>query len=419
MDKIPLCLIGCGGMGHRHILAYKELEDSGIGNIELMAVCDLNPQNADLGKREVERLFGRTPLVFTDLDEVVKHPDIAAVDIVTDPAVHHQVAVPILEAGKHVLCEKPLGITIRACKAMIDAAEQNNVVLATAENLRRDPPNRLARSIIDHGLLEDPYLMIHNSMGGNGDKIYITPWRHMKDKGALGLDMAVHYTDIVQYYMGEFEEFYGMGKIVETVRYRPEPDASGHNQLESYRERFKTFPESIEPTGEDAVFGTYKMKSGAMVQFSFARAGRGGGNWDRSVHGRLGTLFAPGDRNGRAVVLKLEGQTLEGEEILELLPNFKMSEITARVFGEKMVTYDPQEYNPDSKHMAIEMHDFAAAVLTGGKPEVDGYLGMTAVAAIYGIFESGIAGRPVTMDEMLSGAVDAYQQDIDAALGLT
>ena len=43
----------------------------------------------------------------------------------------------------------------------------------------------------------------------------------------------------------------------------------------------------------------------------------------------------------------------------------------------------------------------------------------TAVAAIYGVFESGIAGRPVTMDEMLSGAVDAYQQDVDAALGLT
>ena len=160
------------------------------------------------------------------------------------------------------------------------------------------------------------------------------------------------------------------------------------------------------------------MISGAMVQFSFARAGRGGGNWDRSVHGRLGTLFAPGDRNGRAVVLKLEGQTLEGEEILELLPNFKMSEITARVFGEKMVTYDPREYNPDTKHMAIEMHDFGEAILKGSSPEVDGYLGMTAVAAIYGAYESILAGRAVGMDEILSGQVRAYQQDIDTALGL-
>ena len=112
MEKVPLCVIGCGGMGHRHILAHKELEESGIGNIELIAVCDSNPKNADLGKREVERLFDRTPLVFTDLDKALAHPDIAAVDVVTDPSVHHQVAVPALEAGKHALVEKPLGITI-------------------------------------------------------------------------------------------------------------------------------------------------------------------------------------------------------------------------------------------------------------------------------------------------------------------
>ena len=94
MEKTPLCLVGCGGMGHRHILAYKELEDSGIGNIELMAVCDLNPNSANLGKREIERLFGRTPLVFTDLDKALAHPDIAAIDVATEPSFHHQVAVP-------------------------------------------------------------------------------------------------------------------------------------------------------------------------------------------------------------------------------------------------------------------------------------------------------------------------------------
>lgn len=414
MDKIPLCLIGCGGMGHRHILAYRELEDSGIGNIDLVAVCDVNPKNADLGKREVERLFGRTPMVFTDVEQVAAQGDIGAVDIVTDPSFHHTVALPVLEAGKHAIVEKPLGITIRACQAMIAAAEKAGVVLSTAENLRRDPPNRLARSIIDHGLLGDPYLMIHNSLGG-GDRIYITPWRHMKDKGALGLDMGVHYTDIIQYYMGEYEEFYGCGRIVEPVRYRP--DDAGRD-LESYTERFKTFPESIEPTGEDALFGTFKMKSGALVNFAFARAGRGGGNWERSVHGRLGTVFAPGDRNGRAVVLKLQGQKLEAQDILPLLPDFKMSEITERLFGPTMVTYDPSEYAPDPKHMAIEFHDFGEAILKGTKPEVDGHLGMTAVAAIYGVYESGLAGRPVTMDEMLSGQARAYQEEIDRALGL-
>lgn len=414
MEKIPLCVIGCGGMGHRHILAYKELEESGIGNIELIAVCDVNPKNADLGKREIERLFGRTPLVFTDLDEALAHPDIAAVDVVTDPSIHHRVTVPALEAGKHALVEKPLGITIRACKAMIAAAESSGAVLATAENLRRDPPNRLARAILDHGLLDDPYLMIHNALGGN-EQMIITPWRHLKDKGAIGLDMAVHYTDIVQYYMREFDQIYGCGWIVEPVRYRPE--GSGL-ELESYVERLKTFPESIEATGEDSVFAMYRMKSGAMVQFSYAGAGRGSRGFERSVHGRLGALHAPGDRNGRPVILRLEGKELQGEEILPLLPDFQMSEITERLFGKSVVQYKLDFAPIDAKHMAIEMHDFGEAILKGTRPEVDGQLGMTAVAAVYGAYESTLAGRAVSMDEMLSGRVRAYQEEIDAALGL-
>ena len=86
------------------------------------------------------------------------------------------------------------------------------------------------------------------------------------------------------------------------------------------------------------------MKSGAMVQFNYAGAGRGSRGFERSVHGRLGAMYAPGDRNGRPVILRLEGRELQGAEILPLLPDFQMSEITERVFGEKMVTYDPAEF---------------------------------------------------------------------------
>ena len=57
MNKIPLCLIGCGGMGHRHLFGYKELEDSGISNVEVVAVCDNQKQNADFAAKEVERFL--------------------------------------------------------------------------------------------------------------------------------------------------------------------------------------------------------------------------------------------------------------------------------------------------------------------------------------------------------------------------
>jgi predicted dehydrogenase len=415
VEKLPLCLVGCGGMGQRHILAYKELADSGIGNIDLVAVCDVRQENADLGGREVERLFGRKPIVYTDLEKVLANPNIAAVDVVTDPSVHHMVAVPALLAGKHALVEKPLGITVRACQAIIEAASRGHAVLATAENLRRDPPNRLARSIIDHGLLGAPHLMIHNALGGD-DQIIITPWRHLKLKGAIGLDMAVHYTDIVQYYMGEFDQIYGRGLIVEPIRRRPNDHGL---PLESYRERFKTFPETIEATGEDSVIALYRMKSGAMVQFAYVGGGRGSHEFERSVHGRQGALLAPGDRNGKAVILRLDGKEVRGADLLGLLPDFHLTDITERLFGPGVVEYDLPFAAIDAKHLAIEFHDFAEAVLSGGEPEVDGYHGMTAVAAILGAYESALAGRAVTMDEVLSGKVRAYQEEIDQELGLS
>ena len=97
MDKVPVCIVGCGGMGHRHILGYKALADTGISNVEIVAVCDVQPENAALAAREVERLFGKTPMVFSDQQQAVEHAEIAAFDVVTDPSVHHQVAVPALK----------------------------------------------------------------------------------------------------------------------------------------------------------------------------------------------------------------------------------------------------------------------------------------------------------------------------------
>ena len=75
-------------------------------------------------------------------------------------------------------------------------------------------------------------------------------------------------------------------------------------------------------------------------------------------------------------------------------------------------------YAIDARHLAIEYYDFARAILQGGKVEVDGLRGTKAVAAILGAYESAAAGRAITMEEMLSGTVRAYQEEIDTILGL-
>jgi predicted dehydrogenase len=406
-------------MGHRHTIAYHTLEETGMSNVELMAVCDINRDNAERIAGEVERLFGRKPLIFTDLDRMLASPDIAAVDVVTDGSSHHEIATAALAAGKHALVEKPLGITIRACRRIIDAAERSGAVLATAENYRRDPVNRMVRAVIDAGLLDDPLLMIQTSLGGN-DLMAATPWRHLKEKGAIGLDMGVHYADIIRYYLGEYARIFGRGLIVEPVRRRP---VAENHPLISYREQTPTYPETIAATGEDSILAQYLMRSGATVQFSHLGGGRGSSRFERSVHGRRGALDIPRDRTGGSVRLRLEERTLEGKEILGLLPDFSLNAITARLFGEDGVVYDlpdvpHAEMALDARLLAIEYHDFAEAVLHGRAPEVDGRDGMIAVAAILGAYESAAVGRAVELEELLSGAVRTYQEEIDDALGL-
>ena len=418
-ERVPICVVGCGGMGHRHTIAYHTLEETGMSNVELMAVCDINRDNAERIAGEVERLFGRKPLIFTDLDRMLASPDIAAVDVVTDGSSHHEIATAALAAGKHALVEKPLGITIRACRRIIDAAERSGAVLATAENYRRDPVNRMVRAVIDAGLLDDPLLMIQTSLGGN-DLMAATPWRHLKEKGAIGLDMGVHYADIIRYYLGEYARIFGRGLIVEPVRRRP---VAENHPLISYREQTPTYPETIAATGEDSILAQYLMRSGATVQFSHLGGGRGSSRFERSVHGRRGALDIPRDRTGGSVRLRLEERTLEGREILGLLPDFSLNAITARLFGEDGVVYDlpdvpHAEMALDARLLAIEYHDFAEAVLHGREPEVDGRDGMIAVAAILGAYESAAVGRAVELEELLSGAVRTYQEEIDDALGL-
>ena len=418
-ERIPICVVGCGGMGHRHTIAYHTLEQTGLSNMELMAVCDIRRENAERVAGEVERLFDRKPLIFTDLEQMLAHPHIAAVDVVTDGSTHHHIAAAALQAGKHALVEKPLGITVRACRKIIDAAAHSGAVLATAENYRRDPVNRLALAVIDAGLLGDPFLMMQTSLGGN-DVMAATPWRHRKEKVAIGLDMGVHYADIIRYFLGNYRRIFGRGMIVEPVRHRPLHE---DHPLISYREQTRTYPETVKATGEDSVLAQYEMYSGATVQFTHIGGGRGSRRFERSIHGRWGALDVPRDRSGKAVRLRLEGQELFGKEILALLPDFHLNEITSRLFGPDGVVYERPdvphaEFALDARLLAIEYHDFGEAILQGRPPEVNGYDGMVAVAAILGAYESAAVGHAVEMADVLSGTVRTYQEEIDDALGL-
>ena len=135
MDKLKLAIAGCGGMGGRHLLGLKALQQSGMNNVELVAVCDLRPDKADRLAANAADLLGVHPLVFTNIADMHRAvPDLAAVSVTTDAGSHHVVACQAFDLGLHVLCEKPLGITMRACNLTLAAQARAGTVLSVAEN---------------------------------------------------------------------------------------------------------------------------------------------------------------------------------------------------------------------------------------------------------------------------------------------
>lgn len=399
-------------MGSRHVRGFARLARTGLSNVRLAAVCDVRADNAERVAGEAEALLGYRPKVHIGIEAALADPEIVGFDVVTEAFSHLGVVLPALKAGKHVLCEKPLALTVRSCRVLIDAAKASGAVLATAENYRRDPTNRLAKAVIDSGLLGPIHLMVQTMVGGN-DRIIITPWRHLKDKGAIGLDMGAHLTDIVQYYFGPFASAYGKGFIAEPVRRRQDKPEM---QTEAYLKRFLEIPAEITATGEDSFVATYVMQSGLMVQMAYVASGPGKGYTQRTVHGRNGSLEIANDRTGIAPILHRADGDVTGRALADLV-GFKLDPLTEALYGPDCA-YSLSWEETDSGLLAIEIHDFAAAIAEGRPPEVDGEGGLTAVASVLAAYESGIAGRAVSMDEVLSGRVSAYQDEIDRGLGL-
>jgi predicted dehydrogenase len=416
-DRVRLALVGCGGMGRRHLAGLAELSHTPHMNLDLVAVCDPNHQNAEDLADEAHELLGERPAVFGDAERMVREVDgLEAADCPTDTGSHHIAAAQALRLGLHTMCEKPLGLTIRACNRIIAAATESGRILSVAENFRRDPMNRLVRALIDDGAIGQPQYITDSEIGGR-DGIIITAWRHMKMTGAISLDAGVHNADILQYYFGDVHSAFGQVRLLEKTRVRRNTDGPGG----FYSKWAANMPESIEPTGEDAIFGQLTFANGALGQWVNHHAGHGAAVHQRLVFGTRGSITSPGDRNGQPVKLHLDDGDAEigDQRILDYAPSYRLGPTAATLFGgERIWRYDFDFPTTDRKLLALEYHELAECVRTGQSPEVTGEIARRDVALVYALFESDRAGRPVTIQEVETSAVDAYQREIDAHLGL-
>jgi predicted dehydrogenase len=283
-----------------------------------------------------------------------------------------------------------------------------------AENFRRDPIQRLGRSLVRDGAIGTPRLMLQTMLGG-GDRISMTPWRHMKATASMPVDAGVHEADLLRFYMGEFAQVFGESRLHETVRHKGTSAGPGG----FYGGYLASMPDTIEPTGDDAIYAHISFQGGAIGHWIDDHAGHGLRRDERLIYGSRGTLEVNGNRNGRPIRLHLDGAVIDDERILDYAPSYRLAPLAAELFGgERVWRYDFSFNETDARLIALEYHELGVCVETGATPEVTGHEGLADVALTYAPFESGRLGRAVSFDDMVSGAADVYQREIDEQLGL-
>ena len=334
-EKLPLAIVGCGGMGHRHLYGLAELQAAGLSPFELVGACDPNLDNANSLADQAQECLGTRPQPVADLAALAALGEIQAVDITTLPAHHHPVAIEALERGWHAMCEKPMGLTARACKMMIAKARETGRTLSVAENYRRDPVNRLAKALLDAGHIGTPRLMQQITMGG-ADQMLISVWRHQKNASGVLLDVGTHFSDIMEYFLGEAETAYAQTRLHEKTRKNPVAGTDGADSGPAgvYGRWQKDMPAEFEATADDAAYATILFKSGAVAQYIEDHAAHGENLWQRSIHGSQGSMNLPGDRSGQRLTLHRDGaDPIDDQALLDLVPDFHLDDATAALFA--------------------------------------------------------------------------------------
>ena len=395
-SEINLGLFGCGVMGQRHIKGLAKLQQARRSRVELMGVCDLLSENAERAAVLAEQLLGQRPRIYANF--AAMRNDVNAITLTTMPNAHVALGIEALAAGVHVLCEKPIALTVKQGLRLIEAARTAKRKLAVAENYRRDPMNRLGKALLDAGVIGKPFLMTQSS-SGSGENVVITPWRHLKKSCGIAVDMGVHYTDILEYFLGPVKSLVGLNAVVDAQR--------------------KGQDGTLYPAdAEDLTAGIVQFASGAIGNYMLSMAGRGEGHFSRMIFGTAGSLSLPPDRSGQPVncVQRVNGQDVPvpKEALLALVPSFKLDDTTAALFGgSRLSSYQMDWADIDASLIAIEYDDLANAILNDCEPEVNGEQGNRSLALMYGFLESQRLGRMVSADELTSGRVSAYQDELE------
>jgi len=200
--KLRFGIVGAGVITPSHARAIRDhAEDA-----ELAAICDIQVEKA----KKLAAEFG-AQRVYADYEQMLKQDDIDVIDICLPSGLHAKFGIAAARAGKHVLCEKPLDISLENIDALIKACRDHRVKLGTIDQRRTMPQAVLARKAVQEGklgrmVLGDAYLKYYRSPEYYRSAGWRGTWE--LDGGGALMNQGVHGIDLIQWMMGDVESVF-------------------------------------------------------------------------------------------------------------------------------------------------------------------------------------------------------------------
>ena len=357
MDKLKVAVIGNGGISGVHLRGYSLNPD-----VEIYALCDINEERLN---RRGDEYHVDPARRFTDVNEMLAAcPEIEAVSVCTWNAAHAQCAIAALNAGKHVLCEKPMAMTVEEAEAMQAAAEKNNRLLMIGFVRRFGNDCAIMKDFIDNGYFGDIYYAKATYLRRKG-----CPGGWFGDKARSGggplIDLGVHIIDLCRYLMGN-----------------PKPVSvygATFNKLGN-RSNIKSKAGYISQTRENEDIFNVEDLATAMIRFDNGSVLQIEASFSLNIEKDEGVLQLFGTKAGA----KLDPELTIYSEMNDYMTNVKLANSTA-------LSFDGLFEN--------EINHFVECVRTGKPCRNPAQDGVTLMKILTGIYKSAETGHEVLIND--------------------
>ncbi|MBE3584225.1 MAG: Gfo/Idh/MocA family oxidoreductase [Limnochordaceae bacterium] len=346
--RVRVGIIGVGGIARgAHIPGYKQLHD-----VDLVAFCDIIPERARQG---VEEFGAPGAKAYEDYHDLLARDDIDAVSVCTPNAAHAQITIAALNAGKDVICEKPMATSPADAWAMVRAAQANQRILTVGYQHRFSDDAALLKEMVDDGTVGEVYYARAIALRRRG----VPTWGVFLDKEKQGggplIDIGTHTVDRTLWLMGDI----GKPTWVLAQTFRKLADHPGYNLWGRWD------PAKFQV--EDAGFGFVRFESGAVLSVETS--------WALNIKEDLfGTVLAG---------------SKAGAELFDGL----------RVYSEERGRLVDKSFNPGRSESLYhrEIAHFIDRVKSRKAPLVKPEEAATVVEVLDAIYQSAASGRPETV----------------------